>query len=153
MDSLIDPLSMKVVAFSEAMDAIQTIRQTVFQQEQGVDPTIDFDGLDDQSVHILAFWQELPIGTARIRYLTEDVAKIERVAVLSSFRGMRIGKQIMECAIAFLNNKKVSVIKINAQIQAKAFYEKLGFYQQGEEFEEAGIVHVEMKLKKFMPFL
>jgi predicted GNAT family N-acyltransferase len=152
MNNLMNSLTLKVVTYAEARDAIQTIRQVVFQVEQGVDSTIDFDGLDAEAVHILAYWQDLPIGTARIRFLSKNVAKIERVSVLSSFRGKRIGKQIMENAIAFLSTKKISVIKINAQTQAKLFYEKLGFRQQGEEFEEAGIAHVEMKLEKFMLF-
>jgi predicted GNAT family N-acyltransferase len=145
-------LTMAIVAYAEAMEAIQAIRQSVFQVEQGVDSDIDFDGLDEQATHIIAYWQKMPIGTARIRYLNNQTAKIERVAVLSSFRGKRIGKQIMEKAIAFLYTKAIPVIKINAQTQAKTFYEKLGFRQQGEEFEEAGIAHVEMKLEKFIPF-
>lgn len=144
---------LKIVAYSEAMTAIQTIRHRVFQVEQCVDPAIDFDGQDHEAIHLLAYIENEPIGTARIRYLSDCLAKIERVAVIPSYRGQGIGKQIMDKAIEFLGNQKISEIKINAQVHAKAFYEKLGFRQYGEEFHEAGIPHIEMRIKNLVPFL
>jgi predicted GNAT family N-acyltransferase len=141
---------LKIVAYSEAMMAIQMIRETVFQVEQCVAPHIDIDGQDDQAVHLLAYIHDKPIGTARIRYLSDSFAKIERVAVISSYRGQGIGKQIMGRAIAFLKAQRILEIKINAQVHAKAFYEKLGFEQYSEEFDEAGIPHIEMRIKNFV---
>ncbi|MBD2464010.1 GNAT family N-acetyltransferase [Oscillatoria sp. FACHB-1407] len=145
-------VTLEIVAYSEAMIAIQTIRHTVFQVEQCVDPDIDFDGQDDEATHLLAYADDKPIGTARIRYLSDSLAKIERVAVIPAYRGRGIGKQIMDCAIAFLNHQKIPEIKINAQVHAKTFYEKLGFQQYGEEFDEAGIPHIEMRIKNPVPF-
>lgn len=138
-------LSLKVVQYLEAAPAIQSIRQAVFQDEQNVDSSLDFDGLDEESLHVVAYWKQQPIGTTRIRLLSDQLAKIERVAVLSSHRGQGIGKALMETAIAFLSQQNISEIKLNAQIQTKSFYEKLGFSPQGEEFEEAGILHIEMR--------
>jgi len=138
-------INLKIVAYLEAKAAIHAIRCTVFQIEQGVDPAIESDGLDETAIHILAFLDEKPIGTARIRYLSDRLAKIERVAVLSAYRKKGVGRLIMKKAISFLKTK-VSVIKINAQTHAKCFYEKLGFEQYGEEFNEAGIPHIEMRL-------
>jgi predicted GNAT family N-acyltransferase len=139
----------KVVAYSEAITAIQMIRETVFQLEQCVAPHIDFDGQDDKAVHLLAYIQNQPIGTARIRYLSHSLAKIERVAVISGYRGQGIGKQMVDRAIAFLKAQDILEVKINAQVHAKAFYEKLGFEQYSEEFDEAGIPHIEMRIKNF----
>lgn len=141
-------LSLKVVSYTEAIAVIQAIRKTVFQIEQGVDAALEWDGQDEQADHIIAYLGEDAVGTARIRYLTGGVAKIERVAVLVPYRNRGIGKQIMEKAIAFLQAKDISVIKINAQTHVKLFYEKLGFCQAGDEFTEAGIPHVEMRLEK-----
>jgi predicted GNAT family N-acyltransferase len=36
---------------------------------------------------------------------------------------------------------------VSAQIGAVGFYQKMGFEPTGEEFEEAGILHVNMKSK------
>lgn len=142
-------LTLKLVSFAEATTEIQSIRQIVFQVEQGVDPALEFDGLDDAATHIIVYAQvydqKQPIGTARIRYLSDRLAKIERVAVLSAYRGQGIGKRIMEEAIAWLSEKGISEVKLNAQTHAKAFYAKLGFLQHGDEFDEAGIPHIEMR--------
>lgn len=146
-----DQVVLKIVAYSDALREIQAIRHTVFQVEQGVDSTLDFDGQDARATHIVAYLEGEPIGTARIRYLSDEIAKVERVAVLPPYRGQKIGRLIMEKAVDFLTKKGIPVIKINAQIQAKGFYEKLGFQQWGKEFDEAGISHVEMRLEKPIP--
>lgn len=136
---------LKVVSYSEAAGDIQVIRRIVFQDEQAVSAELDFDGLDETARHIIAYADQQPIGTARIRYLSDQLAKIERVAVLASYRGQGIGRQIMEAAIAFLDQQKVAESKVHAQSYVTAFYQKLGFIPQGEEFYEAGIPHIEMK--------
>jgi predicted GNAT family N-acyltransferase len=138
-------LVVKTVSYSEASADIQKIRQVVFQVEQGVDPALDFDGLDESSEHIVVYLDQLPIGTARLRYLSNQLVKIERVAVLAAYRGQGIGKQIMQTAIQFLDQNNIPVSKVHAQTHAASFYQKLGFEPQGEAFYEAEILHIEMK--------
>lgn len=145
-EAVMGEMSLSVVPYSEATDLIQAIRQQVFQVEQGVDPELDFDGQDEASVHLLAAIQGKPIATARIRYLSDQLAKIERVAVLADYRGKGIGTAVMEGAIAHLSTQSISQIKVNAQLQAIPFYERLGFIKWGDPFNEAGISHIEMRL-------
>lgn len=140
-------LVIKVVSYTAEKPLIQAIRYQVFQVEQGVDSALEFDGQDEAAIHLLAHLDGEPVGTARIRLLSDQLAKIERVAVLATCRGQGIGKQLMEEAIVFLNTKDIPEIKINAQLYVKDFYQKLGFEQQGEVFEEAGIPHIEMRLR------
>jgi predicted GNAT family N-acyltransferase len=140
-------LVIKVVSYTAEKPLIQAIRYQVFQVEQGVDSALEFDGQDEAAIHLLAHLDGEPVGTARIRLLSDQLAKIERVAVLSTCRGQGIGKRLMEEAIVFLNTKDIPEIKINAQLYVKDFYQKLGFEQQGEVFEEAGIPHIEMRLR------
>ena len=40
------------------------------------------------------------------------------------------------------------VITIEAQAYAQGFYEKLGFVRTSDEFDDGGIMHVEMKLTR-----
>lgn len=140
-------LTIRVVSYVAEKATIQAIRYQVFQLEQSVDPALEFDGRDETAIHLLALLKGEAVGTARIRLLNSQLAKIERVAVLSDCRGQGIGRRIMEEAIVFLNTKNIPEIKINAQLYAQAFYQKLGFEQQGEAFDEAGIPHVEMRLR------
>ena len=135
----------QVVSFEDAKAAIQMIRHQVFQQEQNVEPDLDFDGLDDTMPHLIAYHQSEPVGTARIRSLDLYKVKLERMAVLSVYRGQGVGKALVQEAIAFAKAQNISEIQLNAQIHAKEFYRKLGFEPYGEEFDEAGIAHVSMK--------
>ncbi|NJO40195.1 MAG: GNAT family N-acetyltransferase [Cyanobacteria bacterium CRU_2_1] len=141
-------LILQVVKFADAKEVIQSLRSKVFQVEQKVEPTIDFDGLDETATHILAYYASEPIGTARIRNLNNKLAKIERVAVLSTHRGQGIGKAIMKAAIVYVDSQNIAEIKVNAQLHAKAFYQKLGFEQRGDVFNEAGMAHIEMRRSK-----
>ena len=121
------------------------IRYQVFQIEQGVDPALEFDGKDEQAIHLLAYLNQIAVGTARLRLLNPQTAKIERVAVLSEMRGLGIGKQIMETALEVLKSANVAEVQIHAQEQVRNFYLGLGFVPEGAVFEEAGIPHVKMK--------
>jgi len=142
-------VNLSIVTYSEAKQAIQKIRYQVFQLEQGVDPALEFDGLDETAIHLLAQQESNPIGTARIRFLSDQLAKIERVSVLASERGQGIGRKLMEAAIALISEKGIPEIKINAQIQVCSFYQNLGFEPCGEIFDEAGIPHIEMRRQVF----
>jgi predicted GNAT family N-acyltransferase len=137
-------LSIKTLVYPEAFVEIQAIRRSVFQEEQGVDPALEFDGLDATATHLLAYLDERPVGTARIRYLEQQTAKIERLAVLSTARGLGIGKKLMVKALDVAQENNTQDIVVNAQEYVKDLYQQLGFEQVGERFEEAGIVHIKM---------
>lgn len=137
--------TVKLAKLPNDFPAISAIRSTVFQREQGVDADLEFDGKDEEAFHFLAYVNDRPVGTARIRFLDASTAKLERLAVLAESRKQGIGKQIMQAAIAFLGEKNVSEIRIHAQEPVKEFYEQLGFVAEGDRFDEAGIPHIKMR--------
>lgn len=137
----------KSASYPQDWPVISTIRVAVFQEEQNVDPTLEFDGLDEQCQHFLGYLDAQVVATTRIRFLDSETAKIERVAVLKVARGKGIAIQLMEVAIAFCQQRQVKTVVVNAQSYIKMLYRKLGFIQEGDVFEEAGIPHVKMKLK------
>jgi predicted GNAT family N-acyltransferase len=137
-------ITLEVADYTEKSAEIQSVRIQVFQIEQGVDPSLEFDGKDETAEHIIAYLENQPVGTTRIRYLEQKIAKIERLAVLSMTRGRGIGKQLMEKALEIAAQKNVQEVVVHAQEYVKALYQKLGFEQVGERFEEAGIAHVKM---------
>ncbi|MGB3188361.1 MAG: GNAT family N-acetyltransferase [Limnoraphis sp.] len=136
-------LEIKIVHYAEAVTEIRTIRHQVFTVEQGVESTLEFDG-DDTAQHLLAYLNYQPVGTARIRYLSPQTAKIERLAVLSTARGRGIGRELMQVALEVIASKKVEETVVHAQEYIKQLYHNLGFEQVGERFDEAGISHVKM---------
>jgi len=140
-------LIFKTAELPQELSAIQAIRRSVFQIEQGVTPELDFDGQDETAEQILAYLDNQPVGTARISYLDEQTAKIERLAVLPKVRGHGIGKKIMEKALDVVAEKNIQQVVIHAQEYIKGLHQQLGFEQEGEIFNEAGIPHVKMRKK------
>lgn len=67
------------------------------------------------------------------------------MAVLRECRGVGVGREmlrvIMGCGLA----NGITDFHLSAQIIAVGFYEKLDFETYGEEFEEAGIKHINMR--------
>ncbi len=135
----------KVVDLPEELTAIQAIRNSVFQKEQGVDPALDFDGQDEISQQLIVYLDDRYVGTARIRYLDDKTAKIERLAVLPIARGQGIGKKIMEKALEVIASNNIPEVVIHAQEYVKGLHQQMGFEEEGEIFEEAGIRHVKMR--------
>lgn len=127
----------------EIIDA-QEVRHKVFVEEQKIPSKLDLDGEDNNADHFVAYFENKPIATTRIRYLNNGIAKIERTSVISEFRGKNIGNQIMEESLFYLKRKGIKEVMLHAQEHAKGFYEKIGFKQKGDVFEEAGIRHIEM---------
>lgn len=129
----------------QEIEAIKQIRIAVFQTEQGVASDLDFDGKDEICTLIIAKLKNEYVGTVRVRYLDKHTAKIERLAVLNTARGYGLGKLLMTKAleIATANGSKEAVI--HAQEYIKSLHEQLGFQQEGNVFEEAGIKHIKMR--------
>lgn len=124
------------------------VREEVFIIEQHVPAEIELDEYDHaaDTIHILAFNEAgQAVGTARFRpYTTEGVCKVERVAVLATERGTGLGKKIMEEIHLLAAKSGYHTAKLNAQIHAKAFYERLGYIGEGDIFLEAEIEHITM---------
>lgn len=135
-----------VAKWEEHLESILFVRREVFIIEQNIPVALDLDGEDESSVHVLArtIDNKVPVGTAR---LMQD-GRIGRVAVLSSYRKAGIGSQLMKLLLIEAEKKACDEIYLHAQTVSLAFYEKLGFQPVGEEFDEAGIPHFEMRRPK-----
>jgi predicted GNAT family N-acyltransferase len=145
MISISETLKIKLVNYSEETQGIEQIRRRVFHEEQNINEELEFDGLDETSEHLLAYLNQEPIGTLRIREVDPKLVKIERLAVLSQSRNQGIGRKLMEYAIALITEKnQYEQIVIHAQYHLKNFYQSFGFQSVGETFEEAEILHIKM---------
>ena len=100
---------------------------------------------DEDAIHYVATVNGEPAGAARYRIM-EKGAKIERIAVLNTFRGKRIGEAILLKILDDLKNEEK--VYLYAQVNASQFYIKNGFRQTDNYFLDAGIEHVEMDFIK-----
>lgn len=123
---------------------LRQVRESVFVMEQHVPAELEWDGIDAECVHALAVSQDgKAIGTGR---LLRD-GHIGRVAVLREWRGQGVGKRLMEFLMAEARSRHYPRLLLNSQVSAVPFYERIGFVTRGDEFDEAGIPHLEMTLE------
>lgn len=136
------------VKSEEDLQKAFSVREVVFVEEQQVPRELELDEYDHDpaTIHLLALDdQGQAVGTARFRpYNKEGVCKVERVAVLSELRGAGIGRMLMEEIHRLAQSLGYHTAKLNAQLHARGFYERLGYVGQGEIFMEAGIEHIAM---------
>ena len=123
----------------------RALRRVVFIDEQGVSEADEVDGLDGHAIHLLAWDEACPVGTARL-LVKGAVGKIGRVCVLPEARGLGLGAALIDAALSVLRTQPgVAEAYLGSQSHATGFYEKLGFAAFGEEFLDAGIPHRHMR--------
>lgn len=137
--------SIAVVEDDESLEQVFTVREEVFVQGQGVPLHRERDEHDDEAIHLLARENDTPVGTARLRRLDGDTAKVERVAVRESYRGEGRGRRIVKRTEAAARERGVVTLVLHSQTAVEGFYERLGYETTSDAFEDAGIPHVEME--------
>lgn len=134
-------ITVKIVDFNQHLSEIKEIRTTVFIQEQNVPYELEWDEFDNDSTHILAYYDNKAVGTARLL----SNGHIGRMSVLKSYRNRHIGtkmlKYLLEIALENSNNK----IVLSAQEHAVEFYIKQGFIVTSNTYLDAGIPHYDME--------
>ena len=123
-----------------------SVRERVFHDEQGIPTSDDFDGQDYTAEQFVAYDDGLAIGTGRYRVLSDNIGKVERVAVLEDYRGQHVGQAIMGKIAEQAKEQGLSQLALDAQMTAASFYENLGYQPVGDVFEEVGIPHIKMVL-------
>jgi predicted GNAT family N-acyltransferase len=131
-----------IVAFEERhAPEIRSIRNNVFTIEQQIDEDVDFDGQDNDAVHVLVSYQGRHVGTGRM--LADG--HIGRLAVLKEFRGQGLGAKAVRALVKEAKSRGMDRVYLGSQTHAIGFYEKLGFSVYGKPYVEANIEHVHME--------
>jgi YbgC/YbaW family acyl-CoA thioester hydrolase len=121
------------------------IRTDVFVQEQRIPQDLEWDEADHSALHAVAYNRlGQPIATGRLIQSQPGVGKIGRMAVHRVLRSSGVGRQVLDTLAARARARGDRELVLHAQRSAEAFYRRAGFEVAGEEFEEAGIPHIEM---------
>jgi ElaA protein len=128
--------------------AMLALRQNVLVVEQS-SPYPDLDFVDQVADHLLATDNGTLIGYARCHApLAERAhASFGRVVVAQKYRGTGIGKELIGRAIAHLAEGSCREVLIGAQLHLEAFYARFGFTRDGEPYDDAGVAHINMRLR------
>tara|TARA_B100000073_G_scaffold262484_1_gene222199 strand:- start:859 stop:1320 length:462 start_codon:yes stop_codon:yes gene_type:complete len=126
--------------------AIINLRQKVFVVEQNC-PYIDTDYSDQEAFHLLGYQEDNLVAYLRtfgpnIKYVGSSIG---RIVVEEEMRNLSVGKNIVNMAKDFLQNKyPSSEIVISAQHRLLKYYEGLEFTVRGEVYLEDDIDHIQM---------
>jgi predicted GNAT family N-acyltransferase len=124
---------------------LAALRARVFVEEQGVPAEIEQDAADATAVHALARDDDGRIVATGRLLVREGRAVVGRMAVDAAVRGRGHGAAVL----AELHRQALLLglaeVELHAQVSARGFYERAGYTAVGEEYVEAGIVHVTMR--------
>ncbi|MGR5559865.1 GNAT family N-acetyltransferase [Vibrio fortis] len=111
----------------EIIERAQAIRFQVFSVEQSIPNELDFDGLDNTSVHALVIDANQAIATARLLIKSDGSSVMARVAVLKAYRGQGIASEIVKALVNYAEQQGVESIEIHAHSYLRNYYERFGF--------------------------
>lgn len=131
----------------EHLPGAKTVRQEVFMREQGFQN--EFDDLDPLAYHIVVYDGEKPIATGRTYPKSHDgkTYAIGRIAVLRDYRGQHLGEFVVSRLEEIARQLAAEYTHLSAQIQARGFYEKLGYAGFGSIYLDEYCPHIAMGKK------
>jgi predicted GNAT family N-acyltransferase len=137
--------SYKLVTGDVELQEAFEVRRQVFVREQGISEDLVFDGHDKEALHMVVKEGERVIGSARVQFLADNQAKLERMAILKRYRRKGIGREMLLFLDAVWKDNQVQQVIIHAQLEVVPFYKLCGFDELGLPFWEAGIKHIKMR--------
>ncbi|AVN64665.1 MULTISPECIES: GNAT family N-acetyltransferase [Mesoplasma] len=89
------------------------------------------------------------VAYLRIYEKLDGTVSFGRVLTPFKFRGLKVGKILLQNAIDWINNEWPNKdIKISAQYYLLNFYKSFGFVEYSEVYDDDGIDHIDMIIKK-----
>lgn len=132
----------ELMGWDRAQSIAGPIRFAIFVGEQNVPAGIELDEKDAACMHAIAYDEAgKAIGTGR---LLPD-GHIGRMAVVREWRRRGVGAELLEALVAEAGRRGHKEVVLSAQLQALEFYRGHGFVAEGKVFEEAGILHQQMR--------
>jgi ElaA protein len=125
----------------KAREAVFVVEQRCAYQEA--------DDMDLAAWHLRVFANGELAACARVVDPQVKYAEpsIGRVMTVQKFRGLKLGRGLMQEAIRFTQATFPNAgIKISAQLYLQNFYESLGFVAATAPYDEDGIPHITMTL-------
>ncbi len=139
-----DELTVRKARDAAEVQAARNLRIRVFCDEQGVDPALEVDGLDDEATQVVALDESGIVATCRLRYPDPGACKLERMVVDARNRKLGVGGRLLDWAEEEARAEGARTMVLNSQLRAQAFYASHGYEPEGETFLDADIEHIRM---------
>lgn len=103
----------------------------------------DPDNMDTEAIHLIGNLEDNIVAYCRI--YQSNKWHIGRISVDTQFRGFGIGKQSIQCAIAYCKTQQSQLkIEMSAQVYLSDYYMGINFKPSGKLYLEDGIPHIRM---------
>ncbi|MBK1841373.1 GNAT family N-acetyltransferase [Azospirillum sp. YIM B02556] len=129
------------------------LRSSVFVVEQSC-PYPDIDGRDPAALHLIATDGKGDIvGCARCLEpdgeAPDATVSFGRLAVDRSQRSTGLGRALVVESLAVLSERWPGLdVVIGAQLYLERFYGSFGFVRETEPYDDFGILHIDMRLRR-----
>lgn len=100
----------------------QTLREP-WNQPRGTEK----DDMENESIHILAHENGIPLGVCRIQFNDNEIAQVRFMGVAEAARGKGIGRLLLQEAEKITREKGRIKIILQARDYAVKFYENCGY--------------------------
>lgn len=116
-----------------------TLSDCVFEGDENPD-TLHLGAFAEKIIGVLSMYSRpLPAHNAT------SASQIRGMAVLPEYRGQNVGRDLLREALQIAKSRKIELVWCNARINARGFYERMGFETDDESFEIPGIgLHFKM---------
>lgn len=146
---LVKKLLEEYLAYRESEDSIFPQEVRAFQEQLNMFPA-EFAGPGGRL--FLAKYEELPAGCVALRDLGSGICEMKRLYVRPKFRGLKIGRKLMESVIVEARRIGYSAIRgdtVGTMQAAQALYASLGFKEiDAYRYNPIeGVKFIELKLK------
>jgi N-acetylglutamate synthase-like GNAT family acetyltransferase len=127
---------------------VHLIRRKVFIEEMKIPESVEYDALDDLSMHVIVYEEagsKKAVATGRISYDGQN-CEISHIAVLKEYRN----KQYGDFAVRMLLNKAftsgIPVVMSRVSSDSVPFFKKIGFHIINEELINENPSHYLMEI-------
>lgn len=129
---------------TDELYALLRTRSEVFIVEQNC-VYQDLDGHDQTAIHLWKTEGDKIVTMARVTPAGKHLPENSIGRIITTERGRGLGLEVVRKALSVAREQfGAKRILIQAQLQAKGFYEKLGFVATSEPYMHEGLPHLDM---------
>jgi N-acetylglutamate synthase-like GNAT family acetyltransferase len=138
----------KLLSQGNDLAEVLFIRRKVFIDEMKIPESVEYDGLDDLSMHVIVYEEarsKRAVATGRISF-DGQCCEISRIAVLKEYRN----KQYGDFAVRMLLNKAftsgIHVVMSRVNSESVEFFKKIGFHIMDKDIGNKDLAHYTMEI-------
>lgn len=118
----------------EEWESYYLLRWQTLRAPWGQPPGSEKDDKENESIHLFALDEQLPLGVCRIQFNDENIAQVRFMGVHEQARGKGVGKLLMQKAEEICREKGRKKIVLQARENAVAFYKSCGYHMVEKSF-------------------